>query len=496
MKNKKTIFIILGIVIGISITIFLLMGLKRKEQIIMTPPVKVTYPKLEENTTYSERIFDTSSMHEINIEISKNDWEDLIKKPLVKEKYKVDIIIDGKKISNVSFKTKGNSSLKNIVSGPQEGPASKRYSFKINFDFYETDQTYYGLDVLHLNNLYGDASYLNDYVSYETFRQLGVPSPLSSFAYLKINGNNFGLYSIVEGVGKAYLERNNIEGTLYKPEHANGSDLGASLTYIDDNEANYSNVFHSAETIITEENKKQFMKSLKQLNERQNLNKVVNIDEVINYFAVHNFLLSYDSYTGKSIHNYYLLEKDGMFTMLPWDYNLAFGRFNMWEDINTIVNYGIDSPLNQVTDQKRPMWEWIVENDEYRTKYHEQMNKLLESYIESKQLENKIDSTYEVIKPYIALDVSAFYTPEQVDKAVDTLKTFCNYRSQSIRLQLDEKLSTITKDQIKTSRIDATAINLNDMGLVADDRLKNNPDTINNPTINQQPNNSNNIKKR
>ena len=49
------------------------------------------------------------------------------------------------------------------------------------------------------------------------------------------------------------------------------------------------------------------------------------MEEVIRYFVVHNFVCNGDSYTGTMIHNYYLYEEDGRLSMLPWDYNLAYG---------------------------------------------------------------------------------------------------------------------------------------------------------------------------
>ena len=51
------------------------------------------------------------------------------------------------------------------------------------------------------------------------------------------------------------------------------------------------------------------------------------MDALLRYFVVHNFVDNYDSYTGTMLHNYYLYEEDGKLTMLPWDYNLAFGAF-------------------------------------------------------------------------------------------------------------------------------------------------------------------------
>lgn len=472
MKRVKYIIIFVIFILGLLLFLFLLRGPQGRGGMPMTPPVKVSYPEMDKNALYEERIFDSSYVHEINVKISNKDWEDLKANPLAKKKYAVDVVIDGIKFKNVSFKTKGNSSLKNIAEGPAEGPASNRYSFKIDFGKYEKGQNYYGLDFLNLNNIYGDASYLNDYVSYEIFRKIGIPAPLTSFTYVKINGQNLGLYSAVEEVGESFYDRNNLEGFLYKPEQTGGRDFGSSLTYINDSEDNYIDIFNNAESIISKNDKTRLINSLKQLNSYQNLEIVLDTEEIIRYFVAHNFLLSYDSYTGKSIHNYYLIENQGRLSMIPWDYNLAFGRYNMTEDISTIVNYGIDSPLHRCEDGNRPMWKWIISNEKYRTMYHKLMNEMIVSVFDSGYIYQFIDDEYNIIKPYVELDFSAFYTPQQVETAVSTLKKFIQYRAESIHLQLDGKLSTRTSEQINENRINASSIQLSDLGFIADDSLK------------------------
>ncbi|SDB28272.1 CotH kinase family protein [Butyrivibrio sp. INlla16] len=100
------------------------------------------------------------------------------------------------------------------------------------------------------------------------------------------------------------------------------------------------------------------------------------LDEIISYFVAHNFVLNYDSYTGTMLHNYYLYENDGGLSMLPWDYNLSFGAFSGGgkegeTDATSLINTGIDSPLSGTAEDARPMWSWIVSNEEYPEKYHE-----------------------------------------------------------------------------------------------------------------------------
>ena len=151
---------------------------------------------------YAESLFDTGYVHEINVEISEDDWKDLLENPLEKTKYKANVTIDGNRVENVSFATKGNTSLSQVASSD-----SDRYSFKINFGKYEKGQTYQGLDKLNLNNIMSDATYMKDYLSYMIMREAGVSAPLTSYAALSINGELHGLYIAIENVSDSFQRR-------------------------------------------------------------------------------------------------------------------------------------------------------------------------------------------------------------------------------------------------------------------------------------------------
>lgn len=148
-----------------------------------------------------------------------------------------------------------------------------------------------------------------------------------------------------------------------------GSD-DVSLIYTDDNYDSYSNIFDNAKTDITDDDKDRLIQALKNINENVDIENSVDVDEVIRYFVVHNFVLNFDSYTGSMIHNYYLYESDGQLSMIPWDYNLAFGGFQSAADATSLVNYPIDSPISGGTIDSRPMLAWIFNNEEYTQMYH------------------------------------------------------------------------------------------------------------------------------
>ena len=92
---------------------------------------------------------------------------------------------------------------------------------------------------------------------------------------------------------------------------------------------------------------------------------------MIKYFVVHTFVCNDDSYTGSMVHNYYLYEEDGMLSMIPWDYNLAFGGMGTMgmggqsDNATTEVNSPIDSPVSDGDIASRPMIAWIFNSEEY-----------------------------------------------------------------------------------------------------------------------------------
>lgn len=512
---------------------------------------------------YKDKLFDQSYVHTIDIEISEEDWKDLLASPLDKTKYKVNATIDGEKIEDISFAAKGNTSLSSVASDKE----SDRYSFKLNFGKYVDGQTYYGLDKLNLNNIYADATYMKDYMAYEIFKAAGIEAPLASYVSISINGQNFGLYLALEEIGESYLQRAySGEGELYKPEteqlagagnkpqapdrepggpkgieelrkradengvqvdesieeptlpekgekfqipedqeiqkipvnsemskpegmeqpkeFADGdkglgrfgeSNKGASLSYTDDEIESYSDIFDHAETDVTDEDKKRVIEALKKLLEGTNLEEAVNTDEVIRYFVAHNFVLNGDSYTGDMLHNYYLYENEGKLSMLPWDYNLAFGTFmgrakgnrdsGDASDSSTLtINTAIDTPLGNNNDEDRPMWSWIVNNETYRQKYHQYFNELITNYFDSGECEKEIERVYDMILPYVEKDPSAFYNVDEFKKGYEALKTFCVLRAQSVKKQLEGELASATSEQKKSDYVDANTLIISDMG--------------------------------
>lgn len=238
-----------------------------------------------------------------------------------------------------------------------------------------------------------------------------------------------------------------------------GSD-DVKLKYTDDDPDSYSSIFENAKTDVTAADKARLIASLKALGEAENLESVVNMDEVLRYFVVHNYVVNGDSYTGSMIHNYYLYEKDGQLSMIPWDYNLAFGGFQGGSASGS-VNDPIDAPLSVSGDGDRPMADWLLQ-DEYIDLYHAYFN----DFLNSVDVTAVIDEVSPLIASYVERDPTKFCTYDEFEKGVAALRTFCELRTQSVRGQLDGVIPSTDDAQSADSSalIDASALTISDMG--------------------------------
>ncbi len=571
---------------------------------------------------YETKLFDNSVVHTLDIVI--DDWDSFLETCTNEEYTNCSVVIDNEAFKNVALRAKGNTSLTNV-----KNYGNNRYSLKIEFDKYDSTNTYYGLDKLCLNNIIQDNTYMKDYLTYTMMGEFGVASPLCSYVYITVNGEDWGLFLAVEGIEDSFLQRNygSENGDLYKPDSqqmgggrgngkgfdmedfnekfnkseeeqttqadnknqnnksdttvksmafqpmADGGQQGGrmqppegfggmngkmpefpsgeipqmpngempqmpdgqqgvtppdmpegetpqipdseapnesedeqsstppenpdretqngeapqmpqggfggkedgrsdgmgsddvKLIYSDDEFSSYSNIFDNAKTNVSNSDKKRLIASLKNINENTDIENSVDIESVIRYFVVHNFVLNFDSYTGSMIHNYYLYENDGLLSMIPWDYNLAFGGFQSMGGAESLVNYPIDSPVSSGDTDSRPMLAWILNNEEYTQQYHDLFNEFISEYFDSGKFETEISRVKEMISPYVEKDPTKFCTYEEFEKGIETLEKFCLLRTESVSKQLDGTIGSTSEAQTdKTSFVKADGITISDMG--------------------------------
>ena len=459
--------------------------------------------------TYA-KLFNKETIQDVKISIDENNWNYLLQNAIDKPTVLASSVsIGDDTVKYVGIKTKGNLTLKEVWNS-----SSDRFSFTINFGKYiNTDNGYtdkqnlYGLRKVALNNIYGDATLMKEYLSYELMTKMGIPTPEYSLINLYINDEFYGVYMMVESIDSSLTQRTLGEKSDYlvKPE-SSGGDLiydNSLDEYInDDGEFDFSSIIYDNSGNIIYPNDKsnplykynglwendedtfedivdmlptifKWMKTLNELNNTNNpntddyklaLEEIIDVDSLIRYFAVNTYLVNLDSYQSEKMQNYALyINETGRATIIPWDYNYSFGVYGLGS-ASDVINFDIYNPVINTTLKDRPLLNVILQNDEYKALYEKYLNDI--TIIASEGGTTSDGDTYEennfatILDKYNKLlnniygnDPTAFYTLDEYNKATTSLKELIEQRSEAVLNQLNGNNEKVTTD-----------INLRDMG--------------------------------
>lgn len=416
---------------------------------------------------YETRLFDDTRVHTIDITI--DDWGALIEEAQEERYVPCTMTIDEEVFRQVGIRAKGNNSLR--LTSEYE---LTRYSLKVEFDHYLPQGNYHGLDKLSLDASFQDNSYLKTVLAFDMMRFMGVPTPLCSYAWVRVNGEDWGLFLAVEECEEAFAGRNFgwDHGVLYQPDYRSLNDENAdvALRYIDEQPSSYPNIFDHAKTPMVHSDQRRLIESLRQLSQGE-VTTAVHTDEVLRYFVVQVFVMNWDSYLGHTGHNYILYEEEGRLWMLPWDYNLAFGTYALGmrdpiRDPNVLINYPIDTPAEGSIMRQRPLYHELMKEDALFAQYHSLFSSFLADYFDRGRFEALLQEKEALIAPYVKKDPTAFCSYADHQLAVDTLRQVCQKRKESIQGQLEGRYpSTLAQQQAQPGvGVDAAMIDLRALG--------------------------------
>lgn len=406
--------------------------------------------------TYAAHIFQEGTVNEINIEIDEADWQDMLENPLEEEYHKANVTINGETIGNVAIRTKGNNSLTSVANSD-----SDRYSFKLDFDYYDNNGNYYGLKKLCLNNNYSDNSSMREYISYKIMGEMGLDVPECAYSHITVNDEEWGLYLAVEPVDEVFLAAHfaDATGDLYKPEGVGG--IGADLVYNGDDISAYTGL--NLKTNLNSSDGKEILALMQALEDGEGLEEVLDVEKALKYIAANVALANFDSYLGNTTHNFYLYEENGRFTIIPWDMNLAFGGFGGGEvdiyeptkqgmggfgggdkrkdtqDNNAVTNAAENTEaqadannqpqppdnadmrgMPSMDSGEKPLVTTLLKNETYRSMYEGYLKEIAEKYFTQEYMTELVTKIHDLIAPYVQNDPTAFCTYEEFEQACST----------------------------------------------------------------------------
>lgn len=471
---------------------------------------------------------DKTKVLSIQIVADEADWAGMLENATAEEYIPATVIIDGVKLENVGIRPKGNSSLSMVARDDTTDRYSFKIEFdhyitgqnwlgldKLVVNNMQGDATY----------MKEYLSYdLMDYVGVDTPRYafadiavngsgwglyLAVEALEDSYVQ-RLYGKDHGALYKPESTGMGAGEREDTlpqggwadgeemappanfpasedgqngptlpqDGQGVRPGRAGGgqgfaggmggmggmASNGVSLQYTDDDPSSYSAIFDNAVFKTGQGDEARLIGALKRLSAGESLEDVVDVEATLRYFAAHTFVVNLDSYVSNMGHNYYLYEENGRLTILPWDYNLAFGGFQSG-NASSVVNFPIDTPVSGVSLEDRPLLGKLLAVPEYLELYHGYLAELVEGYFNSGLFEETVDTLDALISPYVEQDATAFYDYTAYRASLPQLKSLGLLRAESVAGQLSGTIPSTSEGQtaapdnlVDTSSLDLSAL--------------------------------------
>ncbi len=238
---------------------------------------------------------------------------------------------------------------------------------------------------------------------------------------------------------------------------------GANLNYTDDDLDSYSTIWEGSITDTSKGDHRRVITALKNISEGTDIEEYLDVDNVLKYMAVHTFAVNLDSLSGSMAHNYYLYEYDGQLNIFPWDYNLSFGGMSMGSngDATEMVNDAIDTPFSGTE-----FFDALLENEEYRERYHEYLRELCEEYVDGGRFDEVYTRIRSQIDELVETDPTAFYDGDEYSAAAEMLYETVKLRAESILGQLNGTIPSTDEGQREDSSAftDASHIDVKTMG--------------------------------
>lgn len=418
---------------------------------------------------YANGLFNMGDLRTIEIQMPDSTWQNILAHPYKKDYHICSVSINGEHLDSVAIRTKGASSLDDVRS-----MKSDRYSFTLDLNKYKKGQKYHKLTKLLLNNNIWDATQMKDAIVYDMSRFMGLPAPLTNYAKIMVNGHLQGYYLMVEAVDKHFCKRNypNEKSNIYKPYHNlayNGEDLKA-----------YGDIEREARIGGDENSLRNVIAALKSVDQGVDIEQHVDVESIMKYMALQTMAVNFDSMTGHNVQNFYLHEGNGKISIIPWDYNLAWGGYqddegdmdfgdfdpskmgdfdpSKWEEgmgfgtmniskpgedlgqgtpeeMSQIVNFPIDTPfLDEL--KKRTFFMNLLSNEKYKAMYYHYLELLCCKYIQGGGFAKTIKKINREIGKTAGTEPNAFYSNKQYHEAVQTLDDMLQMKAKSVLGQM------------------------------------------------------------
>jgi CotH kinase protein len=271
------------------------------------------------------------------------------------------VTVDGQTFEGVGVRIKGGCGSSRDF--------SQKPSLKINLSWDDPDvdgcpegRRFLGQRTLTLNNGVQDPSAKHEMMGYRLYRAAGVPAPRVAHAWVRVNGQDYGLYQLVETIDRRFLSRffENNDGMMY--EAAYWCDLLAENVPTEETESascferEFTPNVCDGETQVgadpmTWQPLHDFVADLDVLagDYYPSVRDRVAFDTLLSMWAVDAVIAHWDGYGYIIINNYrvYHDPSSDLWSILPWGIDQTFemgGDLNPWDATARLITSCMNDP--------------------------------------------------------------------------------------------------------------------------------------------------------
>jgi len=250
-------------------------------------------------------------IEEIEIIIGEDDLKALFRKGTYdKSAFPIDIIQDKRKLTG-TVQVLGSSTR-----------VFRKKSLQIKLD--KEGARWFGRRYIALRSMGSDKAMMREWISWKLFAAMGMKVPEVHFTRVRFNhGEKVALYLSIEWMGKEFFVSNGLDpkGEFYQPNDAahcgdlyTAEHMDICFDKITPEDGDFSSISSMGKAIIDASAE----------NMDQVLAEYFDDESVLNWITGNALVTNGDTYNK----NYWMYHQPdgGKWTMVPWDYNLTFGR--------------------------------------------------------------------------------------------------------------------------------------------------------------------------
>lgn len=259
-------------------------------------------------------VFDRSVLHEVALVLPADSVASLGNDPYTF--VPAGITFDGEEFPTVGARITGRlGSLRYLPS---------KSAFKIDFLEFGGDARLHGLDKINLHNMVQDCAKVSELAAYTINEMVGVPSPRVAYAHVTINGEDYGVYSVIEQYDDEFLKDRFADpsGNLYDGDYKLWPNGDYTLLDFNTVAQQYFQLDEGTDVALAD---------VRAITDALQggfpaASALIDVDEFAAFFAAAAWTGHYDSYAyySNNYRFYFDPGRDGKAVFLPWDPDWAF----------------------------------------------------------------------------------------------------------------------------------------------------------------------------